>query len=181
MKIKTCKLRAADEFRAKGDVRHYLNGIHINNKYIQATNGHVAIQMDSEVKTRLDVIVRFKGKIPKSAETTKLEFSKGKNIAYHHDGMGELVSVQIFYVEEGKFPDFKRIIPNEFKLGSEYPMLNAEYMAFAHRAFGSCKNKFIGMLPIHYTDKEGIVLFRATSSQIYNYGNPIIAIMPMRQ
>lgn len=181
MKIKTCKLRAADEFRAKGDVRNYLNGIHINKDFVQATNGHVAIQMKSEVRTRLDVIVRFKGRIPKSAQDTKLEFSKGKNVAYHYDTLGQLIDVQMFEVEEGRFPDFKRVIPSELTLGSEFPMLNAEYMAIAHKAFGSQKNKFIGMKVAHYSDANGVVVYKPQAAYLYDHGEPLIVIMPMRQ
>lgn len=87
MKIKTCKLRAADEFRGKGDPRNYINGIRINKSHVQATNGHIAISMDSEIKTRMDIIVRFVGKIPKSAIDTKLTFSANGNVAYHYGPM----------------------------------------------------------------------------------------------
>lgn len=181
MKIKTCKLRAADEFRAKGDVRNYLNGIHINKDFVEATNGHVAIQMRSETKTNLDVIVRFKGKIPKSAQDTELEFNKGKNIAYHYDINGTLVDVQMFYIEDGIFPDFKKFLPSKLSLGEKFPMLSAEYMAIAHKAFGSQKNKFIGMEVVHYTDENGLVVYRPKTTYLVDHGGPLIAIMPMKK
>ena len=179
MKIKSCKLRAADEFRAKGDVRHYLNGIHINKDFVQATNGNVAIQMNSEVKTRLDVIVRFKGKIPKSAYTTKLEFSKGKNIAYHYDNMDELISVQIFSIEEGKFPDFKRVIPDEFKIENAHPTIAAEYMAVTHKAFGNQRAR-VAMKVVHCDSNEKAVVYEVKSPSLHECGKPLVVIMPMR-
>jgi len=183
MKVKTCKLRAADEFRAKGDPRSYINGIRINKSHIQATNGHIAISMDSEIKTRMDIIVRFVGKIPKSAIDTKLTFSSSGNIAYHYGAMKELLSVQVFHIEDGRFPDFKRFTPNksEFKLSGSFPMLNAEYMAVAFRAFGSKKNRFIGMKPVNYDGPEKSVIYSVEGIQDEDYGNPIIVIMPMRQ
>lgn len=179
MKIKSCKLRAADEFRAKGDVRNYLNGIRINKDFVQATNGHIAIQMNSEVKTRLDVIVRFKGKIPKSAHTTKLEFSKGKNVAYHYDNMDELISVQIFNIEEGKYPDFKLVLPEKFKIENAHPTLAAEYMAVAHKAFGGAKIK-VAMKVAHCTSMTGAVVYEVKSPSLHECGSPLVVIMPMR-
>ena len=183
MKIKTCKLRAAEEFRAKGDVRNFLNGIRINNKYIQATNGHIAIQMDSEVKTRMDVIVRFSGRIPKSACETKLTFSRDGNVAYHYDSMKQLLSVQMFCIEDGRYPDLKKVIPDEseFELSGNFPILNAEYMAVTYKAFGSRKNKFIGMKPVKYDGAEKSVIYKVTGIQHEDYGNPIIVIIPMRE
>lgn len=177
MKIDTCKLRAADAFRAKGDVRYYLNGIRISKDYIQATNGHIAIQMDSGVKTRRDVIVRFKGKIPVKAQKTKLEFSKGKNIAYHYDSLGELISAQVFDIEEGKFPRFDRILPEKNIKGDEFPPLNIEYMAVIKKAFP--KENFMAVRPIHY-DKNKAVIYETTELQNHLYGNPVIIIMPTR-
>lgn len=179
MKIKSCKLRAADEFRAKGDIRNYLNGIHINKDFVQATNGHVAIQMKSEVKTSLDVIVRFKGKIPKSAITTKLEFSKGKNIAYHYDGLNELISVQIFTIEEGKFPDFKKVLPEKLVVKNVHPTLSAEYMATAHKAFGNPRNR-IAMKVVHCDDASKAVIYEVKSPSLHDCGEPLVVIMPMR-
>lgn len=55
MKIDTCKLRAASKFMAKGDVRNYLCGIRINSKFVEATNGHIAVRMDSDVKTKREM------------------------------------------------------------------------------------------------------------------------------
>jgi hypothetical protein len=183
MKIKTCKLRAANEFRAKGDIRNYLNGIRINKDSIQATNGHIAISMDSEIKSRMDIIVRFIGAIPKSAVETKLTFSASGNVAYHYDQMKGLISVQVFHIEDGRFPDFKKIIPDEseFELSGKFPILNAQYMAVAFKAFGSKKDKFIGMKPIKYDGANKSVIYSVTGIQHGEYGNPIIVIMPMRE
>ena len=171
MKIQSAKLRAADEFRAKGDPRWYLNGIRINKDFIEATNGHVAIRMNSGVRTRADVIVRFKGKIPSSAYTTKLEFSKGKNTAYHYDTMGELVNVQIFYLEDGKYPDFKKIIPDDFNLG-DFPDVQAKYLALIDKAFK--KEKFV---QVHRLHSESTKLVFGIKDKIGSLGNPLIIIM----
>lgn len=60
-------------------------------------------------------------------------------------------------------------------------MLNAEYMAVAFKAFGSKKNRFIGMKPIKYDGAEKSVIYSIEGIQDGDYGNPIIVIMPMRQ
>lgn len=180
MKIKTSLLRAADEFRGRGEVRGCFNGIHINKHFIEATNGHVAVRMTSDLKTRLDVIVRFKGKIPKSAQKTHLKFSKVGNVAYHYDGFDVLVSAQVFDIEEGKFPSIAKVIPKD--LGNdEFPALQPKYLTIIDKAF--CSNKFgrfIYTKPIQYS-KDKCVLFTIGPDLIdLEFNSPIILIMPTR-
>ncbi|WP_346729583.1 hypothetical protein [Serratia marcescens] len=57
-------LRAALVCVAKHDPRYYLEGVHITPKYIEATNGHVALRMEHGIKTRKDIIVKFDGAVP---------------------------------------------------------------------------------------------------------------------
>ena len=174
MKILSAKLRAADEFRAKGDLRWCLNGIRINKDFIEATNGHVAIRIDSGVKTRADVIVRFKGKIPAKAYITKLEFNKGKNTVYHYDGMGELIGVQLFYLEDGKYPDFKKIIPSEFSF-DDFPDVQTKYYALIDKAFKS--ESFVQAQRLH-SDQSKVVF--GIKDRTGDLGNPLIIIMGCR-
>lgn len=180
MKIKTCKLRAANVFRGKGDPRPYINGIHINKDFIEATNGHCAVRMSSEVKTRIDVIVRFEGAIPKSAEKTKLSFDKNQSIAYHYDLHGNLLSVQLFNLLDGKFPDLENVIPKE-KTKGEFPAVQPSYIAFMDKAFPSSRNKFVYVKPISYSENK-VVQYEVGPSIISDeYGDPIILIMPSRE
>lgn len=177
MKIDTCKLRAANEFRARGDVRYYLNGIRINKDHIEATNGHIAIRMKSGIRTRLYVIIDFKGKIPAAAIKTKLEFSKGKNTAYHYDGFDQCIAVQLFDIQDGKFPDFSRFIPQEFSITKNPPSLQAKYMAVIDKAFK--KEKFVSVKTLHNADQKVVFGIGGLPNEIY--GEPIIVIIGARE
>lgn len=179
MKIESCKLRAAQKFSASNDLRHYLCGIRINNKHIEATNGHVAVRMDSEVKTKRDLIIKFNGKIPARAVETVLTFSEGKETAYHYDGLMKLISAQLFDVVDGKFPDLNKVIPNDFKKG-EFPNLNSIYLKLIHDAFSSGKTDYFGVKAVSYGVGEKAV-FKLPDLKNHMFGNPIILIMPMSE
>lgn len=180
MKIDTNKLRAADVFRARGDVRFYLNGIRINKDYIEATDGHRAVRMVSGLKTRLDVIIRFNGKIPKSAIKTKLSFKKNENVAYHYDGFNALISVQIFELIDGKFPDLNKVIPSDFKV-DEMPSLQAKYVGDIDKAFRRSNRDFISVKPVHCGKNDKVVY--EFKDEIINtlFGNPMVIIMGIRE
>ena len=177
MKIDTCKLRAANEFRARGDIRYYLNGIRINKDHIEATNGHIAIRMKSGIRTRLDVIVDFKGRIPAAAIKTKLEFSKGKNTAYHYDGFEQCIGVQLFDIQDGKYPDLSRVIPQEYSITDKPPSLQAKYMSVIDKAFK--KEKFVAVKTLHNADQKVIFGVGGLPNEIY--GEPLIVIMGTRE
>lgn len=179
MKIDTCKLRAASKFMAKDDVRNYLCGIRINSKFVEATNGHIAVRMDSEVKTKRDVIVRLIGKIPAKAVDTELCFVKDKNTAYHYDGYKQLVGVQLFEVEDGKFPDLNKVIPKTFVIG-KYPLINAMYQKVFYDAFADKKNDLFGVNAVSYNTNE-VLVCKLTGIKDHTHGNPTIIIMAMRE
>ncbi|HIE0684553.1 TPA: hypothetical protein ACXJNH_002779 [Proteus mirabilis] len=84
MIIQTHLLRAALVCVAKHDPRYYLQGIHISNKYIEATNGHVAVRMEHGIKTRRNEILEFRGSIPAKANTTEIKFTE-EPFAIHPD------------------------------------------------------------------------------------------------
>ena len=179
MKIATCKLRAASKFMAKGDVRSYLCGIRINSKFIEATNGHIAVRMDSDVKTKRDVIVRLAGRIPAKSVETELCFSKDKNTAYHYDGFKQVIGVQLFEVEDGKFPDLNKVIPEKFTIG-KYPLINAMYQKVFYDAFADKKDDQFGVKAVSYDTNEKLIC-NLTGIKNYIYGNPTIVIMAMRE
>ncbi|EMA5890781.1 hypothetical protein U3Y45_004860, partial [Salmonella enterica] len=76
MIIQSKLIRAALVCAAKNDVRYYLNGLHITAKYIEATNGHVALRIEHGIRTKKNIIVQFEGPVPAKAETTELVFNK---------------------------------------------------------------------------------------------------------
>lgn len=177
MKISTNKIRAAIKFMAVGDVREYLCGVRINNKFIEATNGHVAVRMDSGIKTKLDVIVKLIGRVPAKSKDVELVFSDGKNTAYHYDALGDLIGVQLFDVMDGRFPDLDKVIPKEYSKG-EFPNLNSKYAKIFHDAFSNGKDDYFGVKAVSYGVGEKVV-FKLSEIKHITYGNPVIIIMSM--
>lgn len=62
MIIQSKLIRAALVCAAKNDVRYYLNGVHITPKYIEATNGHVALRMEHGIRTKKTSSSSLKGR-----------------------------------------------------------------------------------------------------------------------
>lgn len=179
MKIETRKIRAASKFMAKNDAREYLCGIRINNKFIEATNGHIAVRMDSGIKTNKDIIVKLIGRIPAKSIDTELVFKNGKNTAYHYDGFKNLVGVQLFDVIDGKFPDLEKVIPSILKK-TEFPNINAIYLKVIHDAFAGNRDDFFGAKAVGYEINK-VAIFKLGEIKNTLFGNPLIIIMPMRE
>lgn len=103
-------IRAALVCVAKNDPRYYLCGIHITPKYIESTNGRVALRMEHGIRTKRDIIVQFEGKIPAKAETTEHIFNK-EPLAIHRDQYLNRLAITGIKLIDGRFPDLGKIIP----------------------------------------------------------------------
>ena len=175
MKIPSNMLRAAMHCQGDKDVRFYLNGVHIKNKHIEATNGHVAVRMTMEKSCRKDIIVSFKSKIPAAAVSTVLAL-KGETIAKHYDVNDELIAVSVIEIIKGKFPDVSKVIKKESK-PTEQIGVNPSYIALWSKMF---KQKFPAA-KMTFNGKENAINMTALSGVInHDYGNPIFVIMPTR-
>lgn len=116
-------IRAALVCVAKNDPRYYLCGIHITPKYIESTNGRVALRMEHGIRTKRDIIVQFEGKIPAKAETTELIFNK-EPLAIHRDQYLNRLAITGIKLIDGRFPDLGKIIPKKFNLSAN-PVIQA--------------------------------------------------------
>lgn len=176
MKIPSALLRAAMQCQAKDDTRHFLNGVHIKNKFIEATNGYVAVRMAMDNSCRKDLIVNIKSKIPTSAVKTILVL-KGETIAKHYDENEKLISVSVIELIDGNFPDISRFISKEV-VATEFIGVNPEFIGLFSKMFKlymgvGAKITFQGL------DKA----MRMTSDNKFvndKYGNPVLIVMPMR-
>ncbi len=177
MKIESKLLRAAKHCQAKDDVRFYLNGIHIYKNIVEATNGHVAVQMTMKKKIRGNFILNIKGAIPVKAKFTKFEFNKSETIAKHYDLFGSLISVSCVDVIVGKFPDVDKVIPTEFKPASMVGF-NTEYVGLFSKMFG---NANMGSAKFQFSGDMGCALLTSMNGVINEeFGNPKFLIMPTR-
>tara|TARA_R110000851_G_scaffold182230_1_gene331334 strand:- start:331 stop:870 length:540 start_codon:yes stop_codon:yes gene_type:complete len=175
LNIKSALLRAAMLCQAKDDVRFYLNGVHVNGKHIEATNGHIAVRMTMDSDKGESLIVSIKSKIPAAAVNTTLLIND-EPIAKHYDLLGSLCAVSVIEIIVGNYPSIDKVIKDETK-PVDYVGINTEYISLFPKMFkerfSTAKMEFNGIM-------EAIKM--TSTSPIINeeYGSPIFIIMPAR-
>ena len=169
-------IRAALVCVAKNDPRYYLCGIHITPKYIESTNGRVALRMEHGIRTKRDIIVQFEGKMPAKAETTELIFNK-EPLAIHRDQYLNRLAITGIKLIDGRFPDLGKIIPKKFNLSAN-PVIQAEYLGYPTKMF-SCEGNFIPM-QIWPSGEFDAVKIKFNKQIDTAYGNPQFIVMPCR-
>ncbi|HCI7413134.1 TPA: hypothetical protein NPW68_004275 [Klebsiella pneumoniae subsp. pneumoniae Kp001] len=169
-------IRAALVCVAKNDARYYLCGVHITPKYIEGTNGHVALRMEHGIRTKKNIIVQFEGNVPAKAETTELVFNK-EPIAIHRDQHQNRLAITGIKLLNGRFPDLDRVIPKTLDL-SVSPVLLAEYLSYPAKIFGR-DEKFV---PVQLRPSGELAAVRIQFNEHINstYGNPELVVMPCR-
>lgn len=176
MKINSKQLRAAKVCQAKDDIRYYLNGIHIYKNKIEATNGHIAVQMTMKNRIKRDLILNIQGPIPKSAQDSVFVFGKD-NFVKHYDEFGSLLKISVVDVIDGRFPDVTRIIPTNFKRVATIGV-ETSYIGLFSKMF---EQKFAGCAKLNFSGDNCAMLLTSTNGKINEeYGNPKFVVMPMR-
>lgn len=178
MKVNTSKIRAAIKFQAKVDVRFYLCGFRINEEYIEATNGHVAVRMDNCEGFVGDYILNLIGSIPAKSVTT--EFLINDCVAKHFDINDNLVGAQAFDVIDGEFPNLNKVIPSESYKG-EFPAIQIKYMSLFEKAFKKGGLNYCAVKPTSYDNRKAAVFKLCFETDNEEFGNPVIIIMPTRE
>jgi len=175
MKISSKQLRAAALCQAKGDIRYYLNGIHIYKNKIESTNGHIAVQMTMSKRIKRDLILNVNGIIPKKAQDSVFVFGKD-NFVKNYDMYGNLLSILTVDVIDGNFPDINRVMPKEFQTVS-YIGVNTSYLSLFGKMFDS---RFSGSAKIRFAGEKGAMLVTSPNGLINEeYGNPQFIVMPV--
>ncbi|EJR9127175.1 hypothetical protein N0872_001316 [Salmonella enterica] len=176
MIIQSKLIRAALVCAAKNDVRYYLNGLHITPKYIEATNGHVALRIEHGIRTKKNIIVQFEGPVPVKAETTELVFNK-EAFAIHRDAFNRRISITGIRLVDGCFPDMERVIPKKVDFSIK-PVIQAKYLSYPEKMFGR-ERKFI---PVQLRPSVGHGAVRIQFDPVINktYGNPEFVVMSCR-
>ncbi|MEF3198646.1 hypothetical protein J8984_22435 [Klebsiella quasipneumoniae subsp. similipneumoniae] len=176
MIIQSKLLRAALVCAAKNDARYYLCGLHITPKYIEATNGHVALRMEHGIRTKKNIIVQFEGNVPARAETTELVFGK-EPIAIHRDQLQRRLSITGIKLLDGRFPDLNRVIPKTLDM-SISPIIQADYLGYPAKMFGR-ERTFIPV-QLRPSGELSAVLVKFDPVIDGAYGNPQFVVMPCR-
>ncbi|PQQ23699.1 hypothetical protein [Photorhabdus hindustanensis] len=170
MIIDSSLLRAALVCVAKVNKHPQLTGVHISPKYIEATNSHVAVRMEHNVDTDIDLIIRFDGDIPEAAENTKIDLEGGSK-AFHYDEDGRLFGFNNLKILNGRFPDFDKIIPTEKQ--DVMPFFRTEYLSYPSRMFDG-----LGVVIMEPSGMKTACRFRFCPITNKYYGNPVFIVMP---
>jgi len=131
MQIKVSKtlLECAQLFKAKNDIRYYLNGICFKaDGRVCSTNGHMAfIGGKHEGKVKDDLIISIQ-----KAPTKRYEYAiidtETLVVTYFNDAGAVKVGVGLCELIDGKFPDIDRVIPKS-RQACDIIGFRAEYLA----------------------------------------------------
>lgn len=180
MKIPSKMLRAAQVCQAKGDVRYYLNGIHIKGRFVESTNGHVCVRMTMGKTIKKERIVNINGAVPKKAHESEFVFGKSESLVKHRDSLGQLLSIHVVEVIDGKYPDISRVIPDiKKKLATEQIGLNTDYINMFGKMFGD-RHSF-NLAKFEFFGESNSVKITSPSSIVNEeYGHPVFIVMPGR-
>ena len=180
------QLKAMSRLAATGDIRYYLNGLHVvqdnRGTYIESTNGHMLGRLlidETPVANPCSVILPLD-----SVKTLSATGKKGKEtVCFTVDGVkisainpqGETM---IFQAVEGKFPDCDRVVPTVTSdSGLEPSTYNPEYI----QAFYDCANDLRGHKSTGITVQ---IKQRGNDSGIVNIDSDSLfvgVIMPIRE
>lgn len=182
--IKTDLLRAASVCVSKSKIRmESITGIYINKKFVEATNGHIAIRMESGIEEALDdfIIVRFNTKFPTKAYKTTFPPRNGfHHTVTHHDKEGRFIAHQNFeqlaLTHEGAiFPSFEKMsgyASTQIPKSNQQQVLSICYLSFLKKMF----KKGGAMLIDRGIGRAQELRFSADICKAY--GNPRFLIMP---
>ncbi|AHK11689.1 DNA polymerase III beta subunit [Shewanella sp. phage 1/41] len=180
MKIPSKMLKAAQVCQAKCDIRYYLNGIHIKGSFVESTNGYVCVRMSMKKPVRKERILNINGVVPKKAHESEFVFGKSESIVKHRDSKGQLLSIHVVEVIEGKYPDISRVMPDvKKKLATEQIGLNTDYINMFGKMFGD-RHSF-NLAKFEFFGESSSVKITSVSPIVNeDYGSPVFIVMPGR-
>lgn len=103
IKIKENILKAAILYKAKNDIRYYLNDLYIDNNIIVATNGHICFK--APIESDEQRIIKFLGKLPSSFEYCTINGDVAEFVDKNLNIIAQ-IGVQTIYA---RYPDYNRL------------------------------------------------------------------------
>lgn len=192
--LKARLVAAIAQFKASNDIRYYLNGVYVEpdpkgGAVIVATNGHVMGIWRDETATGVErpIILHIDDKLLKSCQGSDLKrlavrdgrlaviLEKDDKEVYIQPIAERKIGVPSWEIE-GKFPDWRRVIPDRSTVGLK-GFVNVRYFADVDRALnvGSVNYGKYGMLQFMQADIDASVLVTESSSPEF-----AAVVMPMR-
>ena len=174
--IESKVLKAANLFVAKGDIRYYLNGIHLNNRgAVEASDGHTGFISEQEAlkEVKESLIIRMHGTIPAKSGMAYIEVIDKKKGIITFEGNEFILA---FSIIDGKFPDMERVTPKPSEEEAVKEIgINSDYVVRIQKAAKIIDKNYKGMaLKFHGPNKTIKVLVRSFDCEC------MILTMPMR-
>lgn len=162
MQVKTNDLKALLLAAGKKDIRYYLNGVHINDRHMVASDGHRmhAIAHGGEWTHGPVTIPREAVELAVKAKTLELTVT------------GQAVGAVTFTPVDGRYPDYLRIIPahgTPVESSERYLDVNPDYLRDAVTAI-----KLTGWKGEHPS------LARVGAGYFWCNGHMCVVVMPVR-
>lgn len=163
-------LKSALVCAAKNDIRFYLNGVALDQGHIVATDGHRMFYAPFEsIKDLPQIIIPREAIefIAKKASGIGKKDPEKVNVKIHIDGCKGTLNVldctESFTLIDGKFPEWKRIIPKPAmqKYESQTLMFNWQYMADFQKIAKllGCKYSGVELSPSSINTQAAIIDF----------------------
>lgn len=191
LNIQARLVAAICEFKAKNDIRYYLNGVYveplpIGGAVIVATNGHaMGIWRDTSAIVERPAILRIGKQLREACAESADGFlslidgrltvtNEQKKESYVQPNSEKDGAALGWEIENAKYPDWKTVVPDDCKTGP-LGSFNAGYVKLVHKALRIVNgDKFAG-ITLRQSD-ESKCIFVTSGSQ----PNFAAVIMPMR-
>ncbi|MEW2737600.1 hypothetical protein ABZ131_00285 [Providencia rettgeri] len=153
--------------------------VHINNQYIEATNGHALIRMKHNAEFDQDIAVQFVYSVPEEAEFLDINSHDDGNhtVTYYRQDRDEefrpFEKSELVLMEE-RYPDFSNLLGCKHKEGKT-PYIASVYLALPYLMFGR------GSVDVLPSDDSRSVLFAMDALTSEIYGEPILIAMAMEK
>lgn len=110
------KIKSAMLYKAKNDVRYYLEGLYIDYNTIIATNGHICFR--APIESDEQRIIKFKGKLPTKFKECLITDNK----AEFTDEKDNTISIIGVETVDAHYPVYKRLYTDRVNAISEIGM-----------------------------------------------------------
>lgn len=161
------------------DPRTLTKVVHINNQYIEATNGHALIRMKHNAEFDQDVAVQFVYSVPDEAEFLDINSHDdgSHTVTYYRQDRDEefrpFEKSELILMREN-YPDFSNLLGCKHKEGKT-PYIASVYLALPYLMFGR------GGVDVLPSEDSRSVLFAMDTLTSEIYGEPILIAMAMEK
>lgn len=174
LKISKIMLEASHLFRAKADIRYYLNGVcFMPGGKLAATDGRRMFIGSHENELNENVIVSIEKSPVKKYDHAICDTETG--LVEFFDSLEQRVGVSLCQLVDGRYPDVERIIPKETEAVDRIAF-NAGYLAYIEKCAKLFNPKYQSVIfELQGNDKAAVATVKSPTGE-----SAKIIVMPMR-